>query len=270
MPATIKLTLQLESNSTQGIHLGASAGAAILTMIAAQNPNFAQELHDANPKPYSLGLEPDSGFGGVHGRYLELRLQVLHDALTPILQAALEPGAFFGTQADPLRGRLLNVEVETESYTEFVARVAALPVQRLIRLEFLSATAVSGGGNTWALPLPNYMFNGLRLRFEKFSNLRLQGSFSSYTNQQLECQHYRVYQKLERLSAKEQFDGFKGTATLVCQGQPESVRVMVLLARFAEWSGIGVNTAFGCGQVRVALETARVRDEAGEELRFTN
>ena len=267
MPSILKLTLQLEKTASTGNHLAASTNAAILTLLSGKNPELANELHDAPVKPYSLALEPDAGFGGVQGRYLEVRLNVLHDALEPILTAALELGRFFGTTDDPLRGRLLNVETENESYPDFVTRALSTPVQRLTQLEFLSNTCLSGNGNNWALPIPGFVMNGLRIRFEKFSGFKLEGNLNQYTSRNLECKHYKVNSFFETISSKETQDGFVGKATFLSKGSDDSARAIALLLRFAEWSGVGVNTAFGCGQVRVKLETARVRDEGGEVLR---
>jgi CRISPR-associated endoribonuclease Cas6 len=266
MPTTFKMRLQLKAPPPRTPHLGASANAVLLTLLEQNDAQLAADLHSANPKPYSLALADSQGFGGVEGRSLEMRFHLLDPALDARITEALQPGVVFGSSVEPLYGEVIEVKREFQSYQSLVEHVLDAPLQRQIQLDFLTSTLLSGNDNRWPLPIPGYLFGGLLRRFEHFSGFTFGGTFHSYINRSVQCIHYKAEAYGERLSSKEYHAGFIGKAIFVAAGPEQSARSLLALARFAQWSGVGINTSFGCGQVVVSSETATVRDERGEVL----
>jgi CRISPR/Cas system endoribonuclease Cas6 (RAMP superfamily) len=266
MPTTFKMRLQLKAPPPRTPHLGASANAVLLSLLEQDDRQLANDLHSANPKPYSLALADSQGFGGVEGRSLEVRLQVLDEVLEARINAALVPGMVFGSSVEPLYGEIVEVNREFQSYQALVEQALDAPLERQIQLDFLTSTLLSGNDNRWPLPIPGYLFGGLLRRFEHFSGFTFGGTFHSYINRSVQCIHYKAEPYGERLSSKEYHAGFIGKAIFVAAGPAQSARSLLALAQFAQWSGVGINTSFGCGQVVVTSQEAVVRDERGEVL----
>ena len=274
MPATFKLTLNLEESRVQGYHLGANTNAAILNLIEGKNRENAvlsKAMHDRNPKPYHLDLEHYAGFGGNDGARAELRIHIIQDSLIPKLQDLLKPNMPFGTKSNPLYGHLSKIQTEFDMpYTEFVTKALDMPTQRRSSINFLTSTSLSAKIPTGALPIPLVLLNGLRIRFEEYSGYRLEGRLNRYVENSFRCLECRTIEdKIKKISDKEEHHGFVGNAVYMAEGAESSAQTIALLLRFAEWSGVGENVAAGFGHVQTDFEAEEIdeKEKRGEILR---
>ncbi|MHB8625292.1 MAG: CRISPR system precrRNA processing endoribonuclease RAMP protein Cas6 [Aggregatilineales bacterium] len=107
------------------------------------------------------------------------------------------------------------------------------------------------------LPLPDLVFGSLITRWSAMSTIALHPDLARFVNECVVISQHRIqtrYVSFER-SARGGTVGFVGDVTFnVLSGDSYWLGLLNMLAAFAVYSGVGVRTTMGLGQVRARLE----------------
>lgn len=129
--------------------------------------------------------------------------------------------------------------------------------------EFATPTAFHHSGLTIPLPLPSLVFGSLIHAWDQFSLLPMPVTLHAFVDRQVGIARHRIATRIVHFGKKEQHIGFVGTATYRFLAERsglspdefhQRVRMLVLLAAFAFYAGVGIRTAAGMGQVRATPE----------------
>jgi CRISPR-associated endoribonuclease Cas6 len=156
-----------------------------------------------------------------------------------------------------LSGKLVGLKQQETSYKALLEEALEGAAPKRIVLNFQTATAVSGGGQQWPLPVPLLLWRGLLRRWQEFSPLALEEGLRGWWEEWLWCESYQAQAKKVFLGPKKGvFQGFVGKAVFKFkpEADPNLRRQTAALAQFAQEVGVGVNTSFGCGQVKTIIK----------------
>lgn len=267
MLIAIVLTLTSPTDATLPAHLGRANYAATLAALQRLDPALGPALHDGEgPKPLTCsGLLPEqSGPGNTRIRadtpyYLRLT------GLTPLASQALE-AAFL--QTPPATWTLAdheftvshvccNAEEEPWSgcttYETLAAAQLLQPAQlaRRVALLFHSPTAFQSKEMHVPVPLPNLVFGSLVDRWNTFSPVTLSPEVRRFGEEMVALSNYRLESQVVPQKGGTPLIGGVGRATYTALGGDRYwLATMQMLADFALFSGVGVKTTIGMGQVR--------------------
>lgn len=267
MLIAITLVLTLEADATLPAHLGRANYAATLARIGMVDPALAQTVHDADrPKPLTcssiLNAQPRGQEMHLRGgeRYY-VRVTGLQEDVSRILET--------GLLADPpatweLDNHLFRVE-ETicdpaadawsgqTTYEALAARQLTRngPADQSVRLHFASPTAFKSGGITIPVPMPGLVFGSLVERWNAFSPVTLSPDMRRYGEEVMAISQYSLRSTAVAQKAQGLRIGGVGEVTYRALSSDRYwLGVMHMLAAFARFSGVGIQTATGMGQAR--------------------
>lgn len=244
MPSTLHVTFQLigdgPADPARGLH------AALHERIAAVDGTLAQRLHDAPHSPLSMGLARYRGFGGVLGRdraTVQARVRTLDDALLPALEAALAPGELFGLDQRDARvqGRVAGLLTETVPYEQ------VRPATH-VTMHFLSPTALKSRDELLSEPHVPTLLRGLLRHWNEFAPSPLpDAAWQDAATVQSRAEVTRGTARLPKSPRRAAM--FMGDVSLHLPGDLGAT--LGRAAQLAEWSGAGVKTLYGYGEVAV-------------------
>jgi CRISPR-associated endoribonuclease Cas6 len=226
--------------------------ALLLRWLASVDAGLAEALHAADrPKPYTIGPLLPCGSGAEAS---EFRVTVLDDSLLPLLGAALLK-AERTVRLGPALYRLGQSEVtHSSSWEELLEPASAL---RELTFRLLTPTAHHGSGafrKSLVLPQPELYFASWLMRWNLYAPSPLDAGVLRVVENFVAISHCAGETQHVLLDTGRPFIGFTGTVTFaVLQPSiltPEDRRSLLALARFAEFSGTGVETMRGMGQTR--------------------
>ncbi len=260
---SLVLTLNPRASADLPGALGRAAHAALLRAIAASDPGLAQALHEDNgARPFTCSSMLGSRKQGVV--LPEINYTLRYTALTPelgaLLPALFQPGteieldqvAFVVKQAtcDPAR----HSWAAQSSFEDLSARwllARATPESR-IGLQFASPTAFKQAGKQQLFPLPDLVFGNLLEKWNAFAPVALPDETRRFAAECLAASRFEI----ETHAAPFKNEGAVkiGTVGRVSYSALNKDRywlsIINLLADFAQFAGVGVNTAMGMGQAR--------------------
>jgi CRISPR-associated endoribonuclease Cas6 len=267
MLIAIALHLAAAQPATLPPRLGRAVYAATLATIRRVDPALAAALHDGDgPKPLTCSglLGATSGAAGtqvVAGAPCSVRITGLSPAVSQALAASLleEPpaawelddqpfqvtGATCDAQADPWTGSTTYEEVASRQLT------AATPPPRTVRLEFASPTSFKSKEMNIPVPLPGLVFGSLAERWNAFSPISLSPELRRFGEELVAISAYRLHsQPVVQKNAALRIGGVGEVTYRVLGGDRYWLAVLHMLADYALYSGVGVQTATGMGQAR--------------------
>lgn len=125
------------------------------------------------------------------------------------------------------------------------------PPAHHIILEFASPTSFRSKELNVALPMPGLVFGSLADRWNTFSGTLLSSEFRRFAEEQVVVSRFTVESRSVEQKGSSLDVGCVGRATYAAKGGDHYWRAaLAILADFALYSGVGVNTATGMGQVR--------------------
>jgi CRISPR-associated endoribonuclease Cas6 len=208
--------------------------AVILSRLEAINPKLSKAIHDAEVSPFALQIH------SIQSSRLQLTVQVLDEALTDVFLDAIKVGTDFGNAKQALYGFVQALEINGTPYEELLEDTR-LPKE--LELQFVSCTKFSQKFS------PAVMLNGLALRWQACSPHPLTGDYSDMfkrvvvTKQAFQTAKVHVNQRT--------LTGVTGFLRLQMPKDLEEARLVWGLVRFAEFAGVGVKTAYGCGYTKL-------------------
>ena len=138
---------------------------------------------------------------------------------------------------------------------DIMAECFSLPPIGKVAMEFRSVTSFRSGVNDCPWPSPELVFGSLA---DKWAAMDMPGEFSANLIREearslLICDWHGASRKVF-LSPKRGATGFTGRFVYRLNTLPDDIqRIFLLLATYAEFSGVGRWTAHGLGQVRISL-----------------
>lgn len=267
MLIAIVLTLTSPTDAILPAHLGRANYAATLAALQRLDPALGPALHDGDgPKPLTCSsLLPEQGGPGntriSAGAPYYLRLT----GLTPLASQALEavflhnPPATW-TLADhefTVSHICCNADEEPWSgSTTYETLAAAQLLQpdhlpRRVALLFHSPTAFQSREMHVPVPLPNLVFGSLVDRWNAFSPITLSPDVRRFGEEMVALSSYHLESQAVQQKNGVPIIGGVGRATYTALGGDRYwLATMQMLADFALYSGVGVKTTIGLGQVR--------------------
>lgn len=248
-------------------HLGRANYAALLSHVQRTEPVLAQQIHDGEgfkPLTCSHLLNANTDRAGTHVKKNEryaVRITGLTAPVCETLQTlfstdppstwslldhafTLEP-AVCAAEADPWTGQT--------TYEALAAQQLTQPEQPTRRVSFLfgSPTSFKSKGMHLPVPLPSLFFGSLVERWNHFSPVTLSPEMRRFGEERVALSNYRLQTRPVQQKSGAPLIGAVGRTTFTALGGDRYwLSVMQMLADFALYSGVGVKTTTGMGQVR--------------------
>jgi CRISPR-associated endoribonuclease Cas6 len=258
--ALLAAIIHLASEQALPPWLGRAAQAWLLEAVRRVDPALADHLHSGQTRrPYTV-----SAPRGVESDYW-LRITSVSPGLTAVLTDSVLPN-LNGTIR--LAGTEVSVkQVDTDGHPwagrsdfEVLARQSFDTEPRRYRIEFATPTAFHRDGLIVPLPLPLLVYGSLIHAWNLFSPLPLPVPLLEFVERHVGIARHRIATRMVQFGDSEQHIGFTGTSSFILL-RPERTglsadeyrqraQLLNLLTRFAFYTGVGVRTAVGMGQVR--------------------
>ena len=265
--ASVTLMLQPQHAARLPAWLGRAAQAHFLDTLRQVKPEFSAAIHDANSaKPFTssslIGARKEKAGDTIMlrpGDTLRLRYTTLHPGLTAVFKHVMLPrwaGTTISLHEQSLR--VLDVVTFSENgswadQADYVQLVDDAPTTRSVTLSFSSPTAFKRSrGEFTPLPQPELVFSSLLNRWNAFAPFRLPDALYDLVHTDVVIQHADIQTQTLSFARgrKGTITGFTGKATYRFACDEEARRYLHALAAFAKYSGVGVKTSIGMGQVR--------------------
>ena len=273
MLTSVVLMLSPRQNSRLPLHLGRAHYAATLALLDSVCPGLSDQIHDwPGSKPLTC-----SGLNGPTERSEELvkvdkgqEYWVRMTGLTPPVSQALIEACLarrperwqldrclfdvVGAACNPLYHAWSgSIDYETLAQRHLLAPAAA--EARTVTLQLFSPTAFKSNEMQMPLPLPRLLFGNLIDRWNAFSPVPLNPEMRDFGEQAIEIGEFQLASRLVRQKSSGKRKSFRsgavGTVSYRAQVRDRYwLGLMQLLADFALFSGVGVQTSTGMGQVR--------------------
>lgn len=262
----VTLTLVSATDATLPPHLGRANYATTLARLSAVNPLLAQAAHSGDgPRPLTCSglLNAPANRAGtriVAGQEYYLRVTGLEQAVAEGLVAGLveERPATWELDRHVFRvaASTCDEEVDPWSGRDSYERLAADALRaerapRSVTLRFASATSFRSREMNVPVPLPGLVFGSLVERWNAFSPVALSPEMRRFGEERVAISRYQL--RSRPVAHKQGALRIGGVGEVTYQalgGDRYWLAVMQVLARFARFSGVGVQTTTGMGQVR--------------------
>ena len=142
---------------------------------------------------------------------------------------------------------------ETTSYQNLAANHLIGSNGRLhkIKLKISSPTAFKSDGKYMLMPIPELVFGSLLDAWNQFSSISFDEDLRRYIKSALVVSRFDLESKTVPLKQNVARSGCVGSVTYLClHPDPFLMRQVQALSEYALYSGIGISTSFGLGQVR--------------------
>ena len=267
MLVSIVITVETDTERLLPRNVGRAHYAATLQRLRAVDPRLVTAMHDRDgPKPVTCsdilnGRNNRDGTRLAPGAPYYLRVTGLTPSVSQALLHALieEPPTTIELARHPLRVTAATV-AESEhgwagstTYEALAARqmLADGPISRQVIMQFASPTAFKQAGRQMPVPLPDLVFGSLIERWNTFSPLALSPEMRRFGAELLALTRYRLQSRPVAQKNGALRVGGVGTASYRALGGDRYwLATMQMLAEFARYSGVGVQTATGMGQAR--------------------
>ena len=266
------LTLAARRGARLPAFTGHANYAEALAWIGTINPRLAAELHDGRglkPLTCSTLLGVEEGRPVTAGQVCTVRLTTLNAALTEVVAAGMEaaPPAvwqlrdIYGRASRPCPFDVIGITCDPdqdpwsgrEDYAGLAAQhlAAPPPPDATIYLDFPGPTAFKSNGLHVPLPMPGLVFGSLAERWNCFSPTPLEGDVRAAAEREVGVSTFRLESTVTRSKSQGRVIGGQGRAGYhLFSPDPARRAVFAILADYARFSGVGVNTTRGMGQCR--------------------
>lgn len=267
MLIAITLTLTSPTDTTVSATLGRANYAATLRALQALDPALGPHIHDGDgPKPLTCSgilngsARRDSQQIIADEPYF-VRITGLTATVSQALAAALLETPPTTWSLDHHDFQLVAVTCDPAAdpwsgQTTYETLAAAQLLQgerpnRQATLRFVTPTTFTSNNMTVPVPLPSLVFGSLVERWNTFSPVTLSPEMRRFGEEMVALSRYRLESKAVPQKNKGLRIGAVGEATYTALGGDRYwLGVLQMLADFANYSGVGAQTAQGMGQVR--------------------
>ncbi len=255
---SVTLAVQPQREAQVPAWLGRAAQANFLHTLETLHPVLSKLIHDApGAKPFTSstlmgGRKQDDQLYVRRDATLHLRYATLHPQLTTLFQQGMIP--MWKEAGLDLHGLLLRVLAERSENDEadYVQLVDEASDKPFISFSFTSPTSFKRtGGYFTPLPQPELVFSSLLDRWNAFAPFRLPETLYDTMHAEIVIDHTNIQTEILTFAKGQKgiIPGFTGRVTYRLLCRPAERRYLHALAQFAQYSGVGVKTTVGMGQV---------------------
>lgn len=248
----VELKMKLKPREQQiGYYQSSNLQGVLMEQIGSE---YAEKLHQQKLNPYSQCI--------TCGEHIIWSVKTLNEEayeniILPLLEKDFKNFEIekMGVYVDVLEKQLV-MQNEKELLEEFYET----PASKYLNLEFLTPTSFKSNGRYVIIPEVRYIYQSLMNKYSATSNGM--NMYDEDTLEQLiECSEITQYRLKSTFFPLEgvKIPAFKGELTIRLKGTETMARYARLLARFGEYSGIGIKSAMGMGAMRI--KERRVKDE---------
>lgn len=239
-----ELRMELETDYLElGYYQSSNMQGVLMEQI---DSNYAQYLHAQGLKPYSQYL-----LGGEHKVWVVKTLteEAYQNIIAPLLDVQFTE---FDIEKKDIHVKICRKELKTIAKQELLDEFYQESSDKYINLEFLTPTAFKSDGKYVIMPDMKYIYQSLMNKYSAASadmdmydveTLKQLVDNSSIVQYKLRS----VYFPMEGVK----IPSFKGELSIEVKGNATMARYVKLLARFGEYSGVGIKTAMGMGGIRM-------------------
>ena len=267
MLVSIVITVETDTERLLPRNVGRAHYAATLQRLRAVAPRMVTAIHDSDgPKPLTCS-DILNGHSNRDGTRLEpatpyyLRVTGLTQSLSQALLEALveKPPDAIEFVHHPLRVTGVTMEEADHGWAgsstyETLAARQMLPggsIAKQVTMQFASPTAFKQAGRQMPVPLPDLVFGSLVERWNAFSPLALSPEMRRFGAEMLALTRYRLQSRpVAQKNGALRIGGVGAATYRALGGDRYWLATMQMLAEFARYSGVGVQTATGMGQAR--------------------
>ena len=277
-PLGLLMEVQLQLESPRAAEVAAGGGqrlnALFLDLVREADGVASARLHDMKgPKPYTVSPligELRAGAGGMLGLapgkpYL-LRFTMLDDELVRLWDESILPA---------MPGKMLRLgEVELvvsaasgkvvsadDLYRECIVSRKEPP--RKLTLRFVSPTAFRSGGRNMLFPLPRLVWQSADRAWSAVSRVDFGRHLHRLAEEDIHASRFALSTRILHFDRSRQVGVVGRCEYILCGTHEDLCRAFHLLARFSEFSGLGMKTTMGMGQVRFGEASPSVRPGEG-------
>jgi CRISPR-associated endoribonuclease Cas6 len=255
----IAVGLRLESGARLKGLGGEALHGLFLRLLNNHSPELASKMHIAtDQRPFSL-IPPLKDFEFRHGYAVFSPGSTLNFGIAFLSRELLEASisAFISILGDGQRLNLLrkpailqNVDLCIGLFSSFPEIFSEASVSSTATLEFVTPTAFKKNEMQIVFPHPELVFSSLLKRWNAFSELKI-AEEHTIRFASIKVSSYQLCTELLHFSSYKMV-GFKGRVEyeLPDDAPDDFLRDVNALADFASYSGVGVKTSMGMGQVR--------------------
>lgn len=211
--------------------------------------NYANFIHASNIKPFSQYVqEYENG--------IVWKINFLNDEAFENIGKNILDDNFFEFTLSHLKEKVIITEKKVTSeitYNDFFYNIMNSEYHRGLQAEFITPTAFKSNAQYTILPITKFIYQSTINKWNNFSPI-LKVNFSEMIDTLEKITTFRDYE----LSTKRFFIdgseilGFCGCVNLFIKGQPNEVRFVEFLLRYAEVAGIGIKNSLGMGAVQIS------------------
>lgn len=209
---------------------------------------YAAQMHQQRVHPYSQYASVENG------RHYWVVNTTSDDAYRRIILPLMDPAftEFEIRHREAVKVRILSRTLTTRSVTELTREFYSVPVERTLKVSFLTPTAFKQSGRFVILPDLRLIYQSLMQRYTASSE-RISMVDEETLNEL--CAHsfisgHRLHSVLFPMSGKS-VPGFVGNVTIRFSGPETLTRYVRMLLEYGEFSGVGVKTGMGMGAIRI-------------------
>ncbi len=227
----------------------------IFFSLFQKNKEVGELLHSPSLKPFTLFFpayfrKPE---GEITSFTLELNL--LNNELFPEIARVLFFEKELKISMNGVNAKLRSLKpVLAETYE---GMLKGNSLKRDIVLDFLTPTSFKKGDVDLVLPEPYFVFKNLLKRWNAFSPIKIPvKEIISFVKGNLFVSGCWIRTKKVKIMKNVKITGFMGRVYFYAlKEEPEALRALNSLCRFAEFSGIGRKTTMGFGKVKIVEKT---------------
>lgn len=267
MLIAIVLTLESDTPASLPSHLGRANYAAVLARLNDVAPGMGERVHQGDgPKPITCssilnGRAGRDGLSIAPGQPYYIRVTGLTGEVSQALRNGLLDArpAVWELDRHPFRVTAATADPDTHGWAgqssyESLAAHQMLQAGRPANgatLDFASPTAFKSGGMQLPVPLPDLVFGSLVERWNAFSPVVLSPEVRRFGAEMVAISRYKLESRPVEQKNQALRIGAVGQVTYRALGGDRYwLGTLQMLADFALFSGVGVQTATGMGQVR--------------------
>ena len=239
-----ELRMKLDADTTEfGYYQSSNMQGVLMERIES---GYAEQLHISCLKPYSQYIT-----GGSQKEWVihTLSQEAYQEIICPLLDRAFTD---FTIEKKDMHIKICSKELKTVSKKELLDEFYSDTYERYINLEFLTPTSFKSGGSYINMPDVRYIYQSLMNKYSAASDDM--DMYDKETLEQLVSSSKIIRYKLK--SALFPLEGVKipsfvGEMCIKTTGTSTMAKYARLLARFGEYSGVGIKTAIGMGGLRI-------------------
>lgn len=242
MLAELRMKLQVDKEDF-GCYQSSNMQGIMMEQI---NSSYAEKLHEQGLKPYSQYV-----VGGEQKEWVvkTFTKEAYREIITPLLDGELSE---FCIEKKEMHAKIIGKELKTVRKQELLDEFYSDVCDRYLSLEFLTPTSFKSDGRYIIIPQVRYIYQSLMNKYSAASedlNMCDEETLVQLTESSSIVQ-YRLKSTFFPLEGVK-IPAFKGELSIKVSGTATMAKYARLLARFGEYSGVGIKSAIGMGALRL-------------------